>query len=230
MTSLVMSPKTGNHYDARTFLYYLTTNPDKRPNLGPNTVSDMMIEYRKGSNETPLDALEHVAAPTKIQQVIANYWAGMAYVDIGHSRAEQAFEKTRPCVPPVESTEKNPCIDYANLDSLGIGAYKVIRVRQPKYYGANIIPLNGTGPVSIKVTVSDPFSATLAVKLKTGGVSYTTLVGGIGQVMLRTGDSASLIIVNTPDSLTLYDGFKLDESPAVLKGLDYKLIISRTTA
>jgi hypothetical protein len=57
----------------------------------------------------------------------------MVYVDIGHQQGQQMF------------TSMRSRLNFANLDSAGNGAYRVKAARQPKYMGANIIPLKERG-------------------------------------------------------------------------------------
>ena len=80
--------------------------------------------------------------------------------------------------------------------------------------GANIIPLKASGgSVSVEVTASAPFGATLAVRAADKSVRYIDL---------------SLVVANTPDTLYLYDPF----SPIseVNRGLDYQVQITGASA
>jgi len=116
---------TGNYYEAWPFLAYLTANPDKYAGLGQTAVRDMIRQYSRGSNETPLHSLDRIATSNTAQQIVARYWARLAYVDIGHATAQQVFLQQR------------GSINYANLDSQGSGTYRVKSSRQPRYMGAN---------------------------------------------------------------------------------------------
>jgi hypothetical protein len=211
------SQNTGNYYQAWPFLTYCTNNPDNYPGLGKDTMREMFRKYKKGSNETPLHALERVAAGTKLQKIVGRYWARMAYVDIGHKQANQVFQTLR------------PKLNYQNLDSVGAGSYKPKASRQPRYFGSNIIPLKGTGAIGVKITANSPFTATLAVKGEGGKVKYVDLPGGSGQTNVEKGEEATLVVVNTPDKLIQYNGFKLPGSPASV-GLDYQLTLTGATA
>jgi hypothetical protein len=212
------SANTGNYYQAWPLLTYCTNNPDNYPGLGKDTMREMFRKYKKGSNETPLHALERVAAGTKLQKIVAKYWARMAYVDIGHKQANALFQ-----------TQKAR-LNYANLDSAGVaGTYKPKAARQPKYFGANIIPLKGTGAIGVKIGAKMSFTATLAVKGAGGVVKYVDLPGGNGGVTVEAGEEATLVIVNTPDTLIQYDGFKIPGSQAAV-GLDYILTLTGATA
>ncbi len=94
--------------------------------------------------------------------------------------------------------------------------------------GANIIPLKASdGSVSVSVTASAPYTATLAVRASDKTVRYTGLTDGKGQVDLETGEEVSLVMANTPDPLYLYDPFSL--SGDVSRGLDYQLQITGAT-
>ena len=209
--------RTANHYDAWPFLVYLTNNPDNYPGLGPSTVRDMFRKYARGSNETPLHTLQRVAAGTKVQKIVGRYWARMAYVDIGHKQARQRFQTAR-------ST-----INYKNLDAAGTGSYNVKADRRPKYFGSNIIPLRGTGPISVQVTAATPFTATLVIKTKNGDVKYLELEAGSGKANLEAGEEASLVVVNTPDALILYDPFQITATSPVAQGLNYAVKITGAT-
>jgi hypothetical protein len=209
---------SGNYYQAWPLLTYCTNNPDNWPGLGKDTMREMFRKYKKGSNETPLHALERVAAPTKVQKIVGRYWARMAYVDIGHKQANQVFQTQR------------ARLNYANLDSAGAGSYKPKAGRQPRYFGANIIPLKAAGgKIGVKVTARSGFTATLAVKGKGGAVKYVDLPAGAGGATLEAGEEATLVIANTPDQLIAYDGFKLSGSPASV-GLDYQLTLTGASA
>jgi hypothetical protein len=120
------SVNTGNYYEAWPFLAYITANPDGFAGLGQTAVREMIRQYSKRSNETPLHSLDRVATSNTAQQVVARYWARMAYVDIGHATAQQIFLQQR------------SSINYANLDAQGsAGTYRVKSARQPRYLGAN---------------------------------------------------------------------------------------------
>ncbi|KAI0454178.1 hypothetical protein F5B21DRAFT_525253 [Xylaria acuta] len=201
---------SGNYYDAWPFLTYITNNPDNYAGLGMQNFPNVWLKYQHNSNETPLHVLERLASPVRIQAVVGRYWARMAYVDIGHPKAQALFDRTK------------GDFNYANLDSQGNGKYRVKAARQPRYMGANIIPLkvNG-GTLSATVTANSPFTATLAVRASTGAVRYIDLVDGKGQVTVSSGESVTLVVANTPNTLYLYDPFSLSND--VKKGLDYQV-------
>ncbi|MEY4509030.1 MAG: hypothetical protein RLZZ450_1152 [Pseudomonadota bacterium] len=208
------SQGSGNYYQAWPFLTYLTNNPDGWAGLGPSTLGTMLLSHKR-NNETPLHVLERVAAPTKVQKIVGRYWARMAYVDIGHKQAQAAFTAAR------------SRLNYANLDGSG-SSYKVKAARAPRYMGANIIPLKGSGKITAKVTSSAPFTATLAVRASSGMVRYVDLEGGAGEATLESGEEATLVVANTPATLLQYDGFKLSGAPAN-QGLDYQVELTGAT-
>ncbi|RWA05400.1 hypothetical protein EKO27_g9708 [Xylaria grammica] len=166
-------------------------------------VREMIRQYSKGSNETPLHSLDRIATANTAQQIVARYWARMAYADIGHATAKDVFLQQR------------SSINYANLDAQSTGTYKVKSARQPKYLGANIIPLKTSGSVTVtaRVTASKAFIATLAVRNTSSGA---------------TREEASLVVVNTPAALIQYDPFSL--SSDVQAGLDYTVTLTGATA
>ncbi|KAL7622628.1 hypothetical protein AAE478_008141 [Parahypoxylon ruwenzoriense] len=208
---------TGNYYEAWPFLTYITNNPDDYAGLGMKNFPNVWRKYKRDSNETPLHILDQLASPVRVQTVVARYWARMAYVDIGHDKARALFER-----------QKGE-INYANLDSQGGGKYRVKSARQPKYMGANIIPLKATASsISVQITASQPYSATLAVKASNGSVRYAEVTDGKAQATLESGEEASLVVVNTPDTLYLYDPFSLTSD--VSRGLDYQVQITGATA
>jgi hypothetical protein len=208
------SKGSGNYYQSWPFITYLTNNPDKMPGLGKTGLRDMIRKYKRGSNETPLHALERVAAPTKVQAIVGRYWARMAYVDIGHAQAQKIFQSTR------------ASLKYNNLDASGSGSYTVKASRQPKYMGSNIIPLKGSGHITVKVTASSPFTATLAVK-GPGKVRYVDLPGGAGEATLAAGEEATLVVANTPELIN-YDAFAIAGDAA--RGLNYQVKLTGATA
>ena len=69
------------------------------------------------------------------------------------------------------------------------------------------------------VASSAPFTATLAVRASSSAVRYVDLDNGSGGATLASGEEASLVVVNTPAALILYDPFMI--SGDVSKGLDY---------
>ncbi|KAI3333444.1 hypothetical protein F4824DRAFT_502989 [Ustulina deusta] len=214
------SANTGNYYEAWPFLTYITANPDGYAGLGQTAVRDMIRQYSRGSNETPLHSLDRIATSTTAQQLVARYWARMAYVDIGHATAQQIFLQQR------------SSISYANLDAQSTaGTYKVKSARQPRYMGANIIPLKTSGSVTVtaKVTASKAFTATLAVRNTSSGVTrYVDLANGSGSTAVSSSEEASLVVVNTPASLILFDPFSLTSD--VQAGLDYTVTLTGATA
>ncbi|KAM0720753.1 hypothetical protein Q7P37_004890 [Cladosporium fusiforme] len=205
------TPNSGNYYQSWPFLTYLTNNLDGFPNLGEDTLHQMMVQYDEGSNETPLHTLQRVAGDTPVAEIVGQYWARMAFVDIGHPSATQAFENTK------------SQINYENVQSSGDGSYRVIAARQPRYMGSNIIPLSITGgTVSVEITANAAYTATLVLS-SSNGISYIG-VDGSGSVEAAAGDQLSLVVANTPQELLLYDAFDL--SPDVQQGLDYSFALS----
>jgi hypothetical protein len=207
---------TGNYYEAWPFFSYLYNNPDNYTGMGLSIFPGIWTKYKRDSNETPLHVLDRLAAPTRIQEVVGRYWARMAFVDIGHEKARRMFESQR----------KN--LNYANLDSLGSGKYRVKTARQPRYMGANIIPIKGTGAITATVTATAPFTATLAIRSASGAVQYLVLANGTGNTTVASGEEATLVVVNTPSTLYLYDPFSLSSEAS--RGLDYQLQLTGATA
>lgn len=161
--------------------------------------------------------INQLASPTNISTIVGRYWARMAYVDIGHEKAKALYER--------QKREFN----YANLDSLGGGKYRVKTARQPQYMGANIIPLKTTGTsVSVTVTTTAPYTATLAVKASNGAVRYVQVVNNKAQANLASGEEVSLVIANTPATIYLYDPFSLTSD--VSRGLDYQIQLTGASA
>ncbi|KAJ3456201.1 hypothetical protein MRS44_016224 [Fusarium solani] len=214
------SSGTGNYYQAWPFLTYLTNNPDEIPGLGRHVVRELMVQYKKDSNETPLHTLARVAT-TKVGSIVGSYWARMAYVDIGHAPAQKVFQQQRHSI-----NYKNVALQYDKT-------YKVLPERQPRYMGCNIIPLTTSGAatvqVDIKLAEKAEFTAKFAVRdTSTGSVRYKTLEQGSGSIEVSDGEEISLVVANTPADPILYDGFKLTSD--VQKGLDYSFKLSGATA
>jgi hypothetical protein len=207
-----------NYYEAWPFLTYLTTNPDNYPGLGRNALTNLMRTHPR-NNETPLHVLERVAAPVKVQAILGRYWARMAYLDIGHARAQEAFFSRR------------GSLNFANLDSAGSGLYRVKSARRPAYGGANIIPLTGASNVQVQVTnlgngrSESNFTATLSIR-SSSGVRYVDLPNGAGQASVAGGEEASLVVVNTPNTLYQYDAFQTTASSPESIGLNYEVRIT----
>lgn len=206
-----------NLYEAWPFLAYLTHNPDHYAGLGRMILPEMFRNHT-GNNETPLHVLEKLAAPISVQTILGRYWARMAYLDIGHPKAQEAFFSRR------------SRLNFANLDSSGNQTYQVNPNRRPAYGGANIIPLNGQGDVSVAVTNlgnglrESNFTATLAIRAGSGAVRYIDLPDGTGAATIGNDEEASLVVVNTPDTLYQYDPFQA-RSPETV-GLNYRVQIT----
>jgi hypothetical protein len=205
---------SGNYYQAWPFLTYLTNNPDGYTGLGATALRDMFRRHAR-NNETPLHVLERIAAPVTVQTIVGRYWARMAYLDIGHRQARDAFFRAR------------GNLNFANLDSTGNQTYRVKAARQPRYFGANINPLRGTGQVTVQVMSSSPFTATLAIRASSGSVRYVDLPGGSGQARIESTEEASLVVVNTPATLYQYDPFSIGGE--VARGLDYRVQLMGAT-
>lgn len=216
----------GNHYEAWPFFAYLTNNPDNYPGLGKMAVLNLFRTYKINSNETPLHTLERLAAPITVQTIVGRYWARMAYVDIGNPKAQEAFFSAR------------SRLNFSNLSSSGNQTYKVIDSRQPKYFGSNIIPLKvqGDGTVSVQITnlgngrSESNFTATLSIRDTKGGtVRYVDLAKGSGQATILGSEEASLVVVNTPNTLYLYDPSSVGTNDPANIGLNYSVQITGAT-
>ncbi len=211
-----------NYYQAWPFLTYLTNNPDNYPGLGRMTVPELFRNHTR-KNETPLHVLQRITS-VPVQTILGRYWAHMAYLDIGHPKAQRLFFNSR------------SRLNFANLDSYGSQTYRVKSSRRPMYGGANIIPLNVTGS-TVSVTVTNlgnglsgsNFTATLAIRASSGSVRYVDLPGGSGQASVANGEEASLVVVNTPDSLIQYDALKSSSNSPEQTGLYYQVKITGAT-
>lgn len=214
----------GNHYEAWPFLAYLTYNPDNYPGLG-QMVLPTMFRTHKRNNETPLHVLERLTTPVTVQAIVGRYWARMAFVDIGHPSAQATFLSSR------------SRLDYKNLTATGTGTYTPITARQPKYCGANIIPLTVSGgTVGVKTTnlgngqADSGFVATLAIRPTSGGtVRYVDLPNGAGEATVASDEEVTLTVANTPSVLYLYDPSSIGASDPVSAGLNYRLELTGAT-
>lgn len=216
-----------NYYQAWPFFTYLTNNPDNYAGLGRMTLPNLFKNH-KGNNETPLHVLERLAAPVTVQTILGRYWARMAYLDIGHPKAQTAFLNAR------------SGLNFKNLASSGTQTYKPLANRQPQYGGANIIPLKVSGTGDIAITVSNlgngltesNFTATLSIRANSGTVRYVDLPSGKGQATISSTEEASLVVVNTPKNLYMYDPSKITvdaSSEPASKGLNYEVQLTGAT-
>ncbi|KAJ3528830.1 hypothetical protein NM208_g10025 [Fusarium decemcellulare] len=206
---------SGNYYQAWPFLAYLTNNPDDFAGLGQDTIRQLMLQYKEGSNETPLHTLARVSQNATVGDIVGRYWARMANVDIGHPSAHEVF------------VAQKDSINFANVESSSSG-YKPKSGREPRYMGANIIPLTVSGSsVSVKVASDSEFVATVVVYREGGESSYVTLANGAATVSVKSGEQVSVVVANAPAEPILYDGFNL--SADVSKGLDYTLTLTGAT-
>jgi hypothetical protein len=138
----------------------------------------------------------------------------MAFVDIGHPQAHQVYLNVQ------------GSLNYANVDSKGNGVYAVKSARRPQYMGANIIPLKASaGSVSVQITASAKYTATLAIS-GSSGIRYVD-VNASATAQVASGEKISLVIANTPDNLILYDPFSL--SSEAKQGLDYSFTLTGAT-
>ncbi|KAL1888595.1 hypothetical protein Sste5346_009464 [Sporothrix stenoceras] len=205
---------SANYYQAWPFFVYLFYNPDDYAPLRNHSVfPGVWTRYAENSGETPLHVLSRIVSPTvSIQTVVGRYWARMAFVDIGHPTAQSVYLSQR------------KSISYAVLDSVAgkTGSYKVKANRQPRYMGANILPLKVTSStVSVNMTANAPYTATLVTRSTKNSCTYIDVVKGAAQVTVNSGDEVSLIVANTPDQLLSYDPFNMPAEAN--KGLDYQV-------
>jgi hypothetical protein len=56
-------------------------------------------------------------------------------------------------------------------------------------------------------------------------VRYVNLPNGAGQTTVASGEEASLVVVNTPDSLVQYDAFESTTNSPEVVGLNYQVQI-----
>lgn len=218
---------TQNYYQAWPFLTYLTQNPDDYTGLGRMTVKNLFDNHAR-NNETPLHVLERLVAPISVQAILGRYWARMAYLDIGHAKAQAKFLSTR-----TSSSFRSRA--FSNLDELGGGGYRVKADREPKYGGANITPLTVTGDGAVAIQVSNRgnglsdsnFTATLSIRnTLSGNVRYVVLVDGVGQANITSSEELSLVVVNTPDNLIQFNAFESTETTGDAIGLRYDVQIT----
>ncbi|MDA8138930.1 MAG: hypothetical protein M0036_09780, partial [Desulfobacteraceae bacterium] len=59
-----------------------------------------------------------------------------------------------------------------------------------------------------------------------GSVRYVNLANGSGQATIGTNEEASLVVVNTPDSLIQYDAFESSSNSPECVGLNYQVQIT----
>jgi hypothetical protein len=210
-----------NRYQAWPFLTYLTNNPDNFAGLNRDSVVNLMRNHQ--NNETPLHTLNRMVSPLNAQTVIGYYWAHMAYLDIGHSIAQQRLFS-------VMNGASFRTQAYANLDSMGNQIYKVKTARQPMYAGANIIPLTVTGSGSVEIQVTNlgngladsNFTAIVAIR-SGNSFRYQLLENGNGNINIASSEEASLVVANTPDNLIQYDAFASKAGDADVTGLNYQV-------
>ncbi|KAG8622993.1 hypothetical protein KVT40_007969 [Elsinoe batatas] len=229
--TLVDASAQGNQYQAWPWLIYLSENPDKYSQLGFNIMLDLFKNYKVNSNETPLHTLNRIAAPHSTQELVARYWARMAFVDFGIDYWQYTWNVTR------------NKLDYNNTTPEGSGTWRVQEAKRPLYMGSNIIPLNRTsdntdGSITVRVDGKATFSATLSVRSNDNTVQYLPLTNttatGSGNVFaqqvsvkLEQTQEAMVVVANTPDTLLNYDNY--DISGAVAVGLDYSVGLTGAT-
>lgn len=216
-----------NRYPAWPFLTYLTNNPDDFNGLGKMVVPEMIRNHAR-NNETPLHVLERMVQPVKIQDIVGLYWARMAYLDIEHPKAQQQF------FTALENADFKARA-FGNWDALGEQRYRVKTQRQPMYGGANITPLDITGNGTVNIQIfnlgngleDSDLTATLSIyDTLTRQVRYLTLEDDAGQAIIGRNEEVSLVVVNTPRNLYLYDAFASGPNSPELVGLNYEVNLS----
>lgn len=213
-----------NLYQAWPFMAYLTNNPDGYAQLGNDAVKSLMRAHQ--GQETPLHTLERMIKPTSIKTLVGRYRARMAYGDIGHSLVQQR-------VLNAQKDANFRTRAYRNLESIGADTYRVLAARKPQYTGSNIIPLQSTGSGDVNIQVTNlgnglsesNFTAVVAIKASNNSVRYLDLPNGTGSFRLASGEEASLVVTNTPDSLYLYNAFDSVDGNPEYAGLNYQVQI-----
>jgi len=213
-----------NLYQAWPFLNYLSNNPDNYANLGRDAVRNLIRAHQ--GQETPLHSLARLVQPTSIKTLVGRYRARIAYGDIGHPLVQQK-------VLAAQRDTSFRTRAYRNLESIGSNMYRVLEARKPQFTGSNIIPLTatGSGDINIQVTnlgngLSDSnFTAIVAIKAANNSVRYVDLANGAGSFQLASGEEASLVVTNTPDSLYLYNAFESTSTNPESIGLNYQVQI-----
>ncbi|HEY0892004.1 MAG TPA: DUF6055 domain-containing protein, partial [Cellvibrio sp.] len=213
-----------NLYQAWPFLNYLSNNPDNYTNLGRDAVRNLIRAHQ--GQETPLHSLARLVQPTSIKTLVGRYRARIAYGDIGHPLVQQK-------VLAAQRDTSFRTRAYRNLESIGSNMYRVLEARKPQFTGSNIIPLTatGSGDINIQVTnlgngLSDSnFTAIVAIKATNNSVRYVDLANGAGSFQLASGEEASLVVTNTPDSLYLYNAFESTSTNPESIGLNYQVQI-----
>jgi hypothetical protein len=116
------------------------------------------------------------------------------------------------------------------LDGSG-DTYTVKSARKPQYFGANITPLAVSGgDVSVMVKnlgngqMDSNFTATLSIHAADGSTRYVDLPGGTGSATIAAGEEASLVVVNTPDTLIQFDPQYIGSPENI--GLNYSVQIT----
>jgi hypothetical protein len=223
--SILTLVHANNRYEAWPFFSYLSHNPDNYAGLGADMVRTMYRSHQ--GNETPLHTVARMSS-TPWQRVVGSYWARMAYLDIVHPLAQQRLMAT------INNASFRQTA-YRNLSSVGSSIYQVIAARQPMYGGANIIPLTvtGDGNVNFQITnlgnglTESNYTATVAVR-NTGNnsVRYVQINGGSGAVFIASGEEASLVVANTPNTLYTYNAFESTGTAPELRGLNYQVQIT----
>lgn len=213
-----------NLYQAWPFMAYITSNPDGYAGLGRDAVRSLMRAHQ--GQETPLHTLERMVQPTNIKTLVARYRARMAYGDIGHSLVQQR-------VLNAQRDANFRARAYRNLESVGADTYRVLAARKPQYTGSNMIPLQSTGSGEVNIQVTNlgnglsesNFTAIVAIKASNNTVRYVDLPNGSGNFQVASGEEATLVVTNTPNTLYLYNAFDSTDASPEYAGLNYQVQI-----
>jgi hypothetical protein len=216
--------RTGNYYNAWPFFHYLVANPDGWRGGGRDVVLTLIRATPAGTDdETPLHVLQRVLGDTAtVAEVVARYWARMAYVDIEHEQALRVF------------FDNKPYLNQQNFEVVAEDQYRVKPDRAPRYMGASMAPLVTSGPSTVEVEVTTAeegavLTVSLAVRDKTSGrVRYVALADGSGSVDVAEGEEATLVVVNAPEELLKYDPYQMEGSEANI-GIHYSFTLNGAT-
>jgi hypothetical protein len=196
-----------NYYYSWPFLTYLGYNPDGIAGLGLEGVRGLVSGARRDdAGETALHVLgrmlDQAGARLSAGEVVAMYWARMAFLDIGHPEGRAQFVETRGEI-------------HWGKYVLADGKWTVAKRMAPLYMGSNITPLELTGNdgvVGIEVTLVgenkvpvEAVRVTVAVRnVVKGDVRYVRFETLKGEVVIREDEEAMLVVVNAPDAPASY--------------------------
>ena len=213
--SSLMAVNGRAYYEAWPLLQYLTDNPDGLPDYGDNFIAKLL-----GYHPDASDGFYNVLAANtenSVQDTIGLFASHMAFMDFSHKKNyNEKIDEMLKNGWMYRQQRYTGAVPYGDVSA----AYTVPVQRTPQSYGYNIIPLSGTGEVSVtlKGLTDIPgagWRARLVAGKKDGAVHYSRLFGSgeTGSINVASGEELYLTVTATKLGLGGWSGFSEGQYP-----------------